>query len=73
MAVCYAIGLPILFVMYVAIFTPWIIKLVIRDEYGLQDIKELMEAVSEGMKCGHRVNMHWVKYGNQPFDTKALN
>ncbi len=71
-AVCYIVGLPILFVLSAIIFVPWVIKLMIQDEYGLTDVKELIEAYAEGLKCGHKTNMHWVKYGNQAYDLDKL-
>lgn len=72
MAVCYAVGLPIWFLLSVIVFVPWVIKLMIWDEYKSQDVKELIEAYVYGVQCGHKTNMHWVKYGKQTYDLDKL-
>lgn len=71
-AVCYAVGLPILFVLSAIVFVPWVIKLMIQDEYRLRDVKELVESYIYGLQCGHKTNMHWIKYGNNPMSIDEM-
>lgn len=65
LAVCYIVGLPILFVMLAAMMIVTVVKDVIDgDGVEMSYIKEMMCGAFEGLKMGHARNMKFVKYGN---------
>lgn len=66
---CYALGLPILLVFMLIGGAYSIIKLKI-DGYNLEidEFKEYAGAIWYGVKEGHKINMHFVKYGRQGYD-----
>lgn len=69
-AVFYAIGLPILFVITL-IGGVWLIIKTKIDGYSdgvMNDIKEFGGAWLYGLQQGHKVNMHFVKYGRNGYD-----
>lgn len=65
LAVCYVIGLPILFAMLAIMMIVTVVKDVIDgDGFELSYIKEMICGAFEGLKMGHMRNMKFVKYGN---------
>lgn len=69
LAICYAIGLPILLIFVLLGGMYSIIKLKIGGYgLGMDDIKEYMGAAWYGLKEGHKINMHFVKYGRKGYE-----
>lgn len=65
LAVCYILGLPILFVMLAIMIIVTVIKDIIDGSgFELSYVKDLILAALDGVKMGHYRNMQFVKYGN---------
>ena len=65
LAVCYILGLPILFVMLAVMIIVTVIKDIIDGSgFELSYVKDLILAAFDGLKMGHWRNMQFVKYGN---------
>lgn len=67
---CYAVGLPILLVFLLIGGVYSIIKLKIEgyDLGTMEDFKEYAGAIWYGVKEGHKINMHFVKYGRNGYE-----
>lgn len=66
------VALPFFAVM-MALGGIWLLVVSIREHYTFDDMFDLIEAVIEGIKVGHAVNMHFVKYGNKPYTFEEEN
>lgn len=67
--ICYALGLPILLVFLLIGGVYSIIKLKIEGcDLSIDEFKEYAGAIWYGVKEGHKINMHFVKYGRQGYD-----
>lgn len=72
-ASCYAIALPIVFVILLIGFVYFVVKgLITGNRWDLDDIKETISACVYGVKQGHKINMWYVKHGNNPMDFDEL-
>lgn len=66
----YTLGLPFMVLGLIGMII-WSCVLFMRDEYMLDDLKDLWAAGLEGLRCGHATNMLWVKYGNSLYNSEG--
>lgn len=68
MTVVYVLAVPLFALMALGGLI-WTAVIAIRDKYTFNEIKGFFGAGFEGLRAGHAINMHWVKYGNPPYDS----